>query len=122
MPAEGPVFTQRGGARLDSFNATWPFAKLSVTSDTLILDVLFAHYEFPRRTVEALRPYRGFGGLGLIIEHTVVDLTIPWLVIFWTFNYRALEEALAQAGYPVLDRTQELKWWRDRPWYRPRLS
>ena len=32
------------------------------------------------------------------------------------------EGALKEAGYTVLDRAHELRWWRDRPWYRPRPS
>lgn len=114
------VFTQRGGARLDSFNATWPFARLSVSRDVLALDVLGAHHEFPRGSIAALRPYRGVGGLGLVVEHTMVDPSVPWLVIFWTFNYAALNAGLEQAGYAVVGRAHEMKWWRDRPWSRPR--
>ena len=114
------MFSQRGGARLDTFNATWPFAKLSVRDDALVLDVLFTRYEFPRRNIEALRPYRGIGGLGLMVEHTLVDLAIPWHVVFWTFSFAALRAALEHAGYTVLGREDEIKWWRDRSWRRPR--
>jgi hypothetical protein len=114
------MFTQRGGARLDWCNATWPFAKLSVGADALRLKVFQNCYEFPSGSIDKLRPYRGVTGLGLTIEHTIVDRRTPWLVIFWTFDYGRLQAGLEEAGYQVLDRAHELKWWRDRVWHRPR--
>jgi hypothetical protein len=114
------MFVQRGGARLDTFNVTWPLAKLSVRDDALVLDVLSTRYEFPRGDVAALRRYRGIASVGLMIEHTLVDPTVPRRVVFWTFNFAALEGVLVKEGYAVLGREHEVKWWRDLPWRRPR--
>jgi hypothetical protein len=114
------VFAQRGGARLDYFNATWPFAKLAVRLDALVLDVALSHYEFPRDSIQRLRRYRGLWSLGLVIEHTLMDPDVPWLVIFWVTDYEALRAALEREGYPDPEAMPELKWWRDRVWHRPR--
>ena len=101
-------FVQTGGLRVgDSYwgawNATWPFARLSVSEAALDVTVsLFLssrHYTFPAATVRRLSVYSGLFSRGLRIEHTVAQC--PPFIIFWTFGLRALTSALVQRGFQI---------------------
>ncbi|UCG52918.1 MAG: hypothetical protein JSW58_05000 [Candidatus Latescibacterota bacterium] len=104
-------FEQRGGARTDSFNATWPFARLTATREAIDLYVAGKRYHFPREDIEALRPYRGLVSRGLQIEHRVSSPLMPTLVVFWPLKFVRLRAGLGSLGYAVLGRDHERKWW-----------
>jgi hypothetical protein len=64
------TFTQSGGARLDNFNASYPFATLSGDPDALHLSCIGRDYHFPRISIRRLSRHRGLFAVGLRIEHT----------------------------------------------------
>jgi hypothetical protein len=74
------TFTQTGGARLNNFNASYPFATLSGDSEALHLSCLGREYHFPRSTIRRLRRHRGLFSVGLRIEHTQDSL--PEFIVF----------------------------------------
>jgi len=103
MPEE---FDQRGGGRIGhSFwrasNATWPFASLTVTPQTLTLKVLMKQYTFERETIRQLKRYRGILSTGLQIVHIRKDY--PPFIVFWTFSFEVLKSELQRLGYSVED-------------------
>jgi hypothetical protein len=101
------TFTQTGGARLDGFNASWPFAKLSAAPETLRLSCLGRDYVFPRHSIQNLRRHTGIFSVGLRIEHRVQS--VPGFVVFWaslffwTSGFRKLKAQLESLGYEVQD-------------------
>ncbi len=99
------TFTQTGGARLDSFNASYPFATLSGDSDALHLTCLGREYHFPRSSIRQLRRHRGLFSVGLRIEHTQDSLPgfiVFWAsVFFWTSGFQKLRTQLESLGYDV---------------------
>jgi hypothetical protein len=101
------AITQTGGVRLDSFNATWPFATLSATGTELRLSCLGREYLFPRSHIRSLSRYRGIFSVGLQIEHT--DPSIPQFVVFWasvffwTSGFKTLKAHLESLGYKIRD-------------------
>ncbi len=100
------IFIQRGGARIGgglmAFNASFPLAKISVTNDEIELTVrgIFGGcYSFPREAILKLRKYSSTASDGLRIEHSVSSYD-PF-IMFWTFNFDELEQALAKHGFQV---------------------
>lgn len=97
-------FKQIGGARVGrsswfGLNATFPFAALEVTQEQISLWVIGIPYRFPHDTITRLSRYRGFFSSGLRIEHSM-DGYAPF-VVFWTFDFGALEQRLTELGYRV---------------------
>lgn len=92
-------YSQLGGARLDLFNATIPFARLVVTPSKILLPVLGRELTFEKREIVSLRRHRGLFSTGLRIEHSRPDA--PSFVVFWTANFAQLAEALSHFGYFV---------------------
>ena len=102
-------FVQVGGVRVgasywDAWNASLPFARITVSEDAIDISVsLFfsssRRYTFAAATVRCLSVYSGLFSRGLRIEHTVADC--PPFVIFWTFGLRALAVALEQRGFHI---------------------
>ena len=103
MPEE---FSQTGGARIGrspwlASNATWPFASLTVTSQTLTLKVPMKQYTFEKGTIRQLKRYQSILSTGLQIIHTRKDY--PPFIAFWTFNFEVLKTELQRLGYSVDD-------------------
>jgi hypothetical protein len=98
-------FTQTGGARLDYFNATYPFATLSGDSEALHLSCLGREYHFPRSSIRRLSRHRGLFSVGLRSEHTQDSLPgfmVFWAsVFFWTSDFQRLRTQLETLGYDV---------------------
>lgn len=88
-----PILTQRGGARRGWANSTWPFERLDVFEDRLVL----SGQTIRKGEIEELRRHKGFFSVRLRIRRKVSNE----LLVFWTFNYPALESALRQAGFQV---------------------
>jgi hypothetical protein len=93
------TFSQFGGARLGTFNATWPLAKLVVNSDELRLWVLGIKLAFPKASITRLSEHRGYMSTGLRIEHS--NPRAPQFIVFWTFDLSTLLRELSSSGYPV---------------------
>jgi hypothetical protein len=103
MPEE---FNQRGGGRIGhSFwrasNATWPFASLKVTPQTLTLKVLMKQYTFEKENIHQLKRYQGIFSTGLQIVH--IRKGYPPFIVFWTFNFEVLKSELQRLGFSVED-------------------
>ncbi len=92
-------FSQIGGVRIDNFNASWPFASFKATEDKIILSVFFKKYEIEKEKINALKRYKGLFSIGLKIGHGNNEM--PGHMIFWTFNFKKLKQALEQLGYNV---------------------
>lgn len=92
-------YAQTGGARLDSFNATIPFASVVVTGSRITLTVFGREHFFDKSAVRALSRHRGFISTGLRIEHGRPEG--PSFVVFWTTNFKGLRAALERLGYVV---------------------
>jgi len=99
-------FTRTGGARLDGFNATYPFATLSGDADSLHLTCLWRDYHFPRSSIRRLSRYRGFFSVGLRIEHSVQsfpEFVVFWAsVFFWTSGFQQVKLELENLGYEIV--------------------
>lgn len=100
------AFSQTGGARIGksialSINATSPLAKLTVKETGLTLSVVGLPFVLPKTSIRSLRKYHGAFSTGLRIEHSLPRR--PPFVVFWTFNFQALERALQRYGYTVSD-------------------
>ena len=97
-------FSQRGGARVGhsywiASNATWPFASLQATPQTLTLTVLMKQYAFERKDIRQLKRCQGVLSSGLQIAHLRKDY--PPFIVFWTFNFEALKSELQELGFSV---------------------
>ena len=97
---------QRGGARIGysywgAMNATWPFATLKATDETITLSVSSKEYVFDRQNIQELKKYGGIFSTGLQILHTKEEY--PPLVIFWTFNFKKLKSKFEELGIRVED-------------------
>jgi hypothetical protein len=99
-----PTFDQtwRGGARIDSANATWPFAKLSVSREQLVLQVfILGTYVFKQDDVLRIEPYGiiPIAGKGVRIHHRVAHY--PKKIVFWYLcvNPQPIVDSLRAFGF-----------------------
>ena len=106
-------FSQRGGARLGSFNATWPFAQIVLDSSGITLKVFWKVYSFCKNEIIGLRKYDGIFSLGLLIEHQKTDY--PNHIVFWTFNFEKLQEVTETLGYAFDEPKKSDAWSRGGP-------
>ncbi len=91
-----------GGALLDGYNATFPFATLSVKDEHLILDVLFGgKFKFKPDQVINISKYGfiPFWMTGIRIHHNIP--TYPDCVVYWHLRWssKGLLEELAEYGF-----------------------
>jgi len=56
-------------------------------------------FEFERVDVRQIRRRRGLFSVGVVVEH--VKPEYPPFILFWTFRYKILSEALQRLGYTV---------------------
>jgi hypothetical protein len=101
-------FSQIGGGRIGrsswmASNATWPFAFLTVTRQTLTLKVPLKQYIFERDAIRQLKHYQGILSTGLQIVHARKDY--PPFIVFWTFSFKVLKSELQRLGYSVEDKS-----------------
>ncbi|TDR20468.1 hypothetical protein [Marinicella litoralis] len=92
-----------GGARINFFNATWPFAKLRLEENGLTLNVVMkGTFNFPRARISAIRK-RGiipFFSDGIQIEHDIDEY--PDWIVFWCLGKRdKILEELKRDEYPL---------------------
>jgi hypothetical protein len=92
-------FSQTGGARIGLFNATWPLATLTATSDALRLTAPGRECSFAKSDIRCLSRHGGLFSADLRIEHA--GPTCPEFVVFWTFRFAALKSGLERLGYDV---------------------
>jgi hypothetical protein len=92
-------FSQRGGAWFDVFRATWPFAKNTVTIQTIELSCFFKKYILEKSQIIVVRMYKGFFSKGLIIEHNRTEY--PQRMVYWPVDFHMLKKHLENLGYLV---------------------
>ncbi len=95
------TISHSGGARVDHYNATWPFASLKANKDNINLSVLGKKYIFDKDKIKNIRKYRGLFSVGLKIEHDITDM--PNHIVFWTFRFKKLKKELKALGYLVAE-------------------
>ena len=103
-----PTFSQTGGARIGFFNATWPFAEFSATSDLIRLSCLGPECSFLRSDIRGLSRHIDIFSTGLRIEHTIA--AYPKFIVFWTFRYEALKRGLEGLGYEMREAPIDDSW------------
>jgi len=96
---EAGKFSQIGGVRLDTFNISWPFAKISASPNTIELKCFLKKYILKKDELKALREYNGIFSRGLLIEHHLTNY--PHHMVFWTFKFDKLKKHLENMGYFV---------------------
>jgi hypothetical protein len=102
----GTNFSQTGGARIDSWNCSAPYAVLTAFRDALRLSCK-DEYVFPKSKIVALTRHRGLFSVGLRITHDVP--LYPSFIVFWVSvvpgkkRFALLKARLAALGYEVED-------------------
>lgn len=95
------MIKETGGARIGMMNATWPFAKLTVTQDRLTLNAtILGKFTFKSTDIIAIQPYTviPFFGQGIRIQHR--NGAYNSKIIFWTFKSPAtLISEIKQTGF-----------------------
>ena len=95
------LFEATGGARIGSMNASIPFAKLTVTPQSLRISLtLFGDYRFTPEQVVSIAAYTRIPilGWGIRITHTVS--TYPEQIVFWHLCKPArLLEGIHETGF-----------------------
>jgi hypothetical protein len=97
--------TFRGGARLGSFNVTWPFARLILSSSGSTLRVLCKSYEIGRDEIHALELHHGLFSKGVRIIHS--NRQLPQNAIFWSCAPESVLAAAASHGFRTSHRENE---------------
>ena len=107
MPGVMPLFSMIsksrvhyiGGARIGWLGgATWPFASLTCTADSLRLYVFpFSNYRFRPKQVVAIEEYEGFGS-GVRILHDVPAYNRR-IIFFWFGSPRAIVNSIREVGF-----------------------
>ena len=88
--------------------ATWPFAKLSATSDGLqifvhAIGLMEEDFNFAKSEVDVIMRKKGIlpFSTGIVIGHHKANY--PRFILFWTFRYQQLKTELARLGFTVND-------------------
>jgi hypothetical protein len=106
------IYTETGGLRSGSshrggFNTSWPFVVLKATPEEIeiIIRGFISSGEaitLRRESIEKIRRVKGLFSTGVHIEHHE-EREAPY-ILFWTFKYKALKQALVDLGYDVIDK------------------
>jgi len=98
-------YEQKGGARLGWLSASWPFARLSASRESLRLSCPGRDYVFPRSSIRKLSRHRGIFSVGLRIEQrdeVAPEFIVFWAsVFFWSSGFRKLRAHLEGLGYEI---------------------
>ena len=103
-----PSYEERGGLRWGktywrAANATWPFAKITVSTNAITIrltsGIANRVFAFSKSEITSLRKTRGFFSTGLDIRHT--NRQCPQFIVFWTIRFHILKMQLEQRGYTV---------------------
>jgi hypothetical protein len=81
--------------------STWPFAKLEIFEDKLVLTtfIFFEKIEFKKSEIISIEKFKGLLYTGIIINHNNLEVFPD--VIFKSFDTDRLLSKLENAGYPV---------------------
>lgn len=90
-----------GGARVGFKNASWPFARLTMSKKELRLTVkLIGRYHFSPHDIEQVEVvnFLPLVGKGIRLRHSVEDY--PAKLIFWTLSDpRVIADKIQKAGF-----------------------
>src|SRR3989344_3282117 len=100
-------FKTRGGIRLgksywNSSNTTWPFAKIEIFKEKLIINSIFHKIDFNKREITYIEEYQGLldsCGRGIRIHHKKVGI-YPF-IIFWHSSPEKILNILKNLGYKI---------------------
>jgi hypothetical protein len=99
------MFALKGGARLNWWNVSAPFAVLSGDGNALRLSCFRRDYVFDKSCILDLSRFRGMFSVGLRIEHTVPtypEFVVFWVSMFpWSRRFSVFKEELERHGYQV---------------------
>ena len=96
-------YVEKGGAWLfPGSSATWPFVTLRVSQERIQIQLMYRKYDFKRSEIKSLEKRSSLLSKGIVIKTT--KILEPQFIVFWTFNYRKLKNALAQMGYEVIEK------------------
>lgn len=95
------IVEETGGARIGLRNASWPFARLTLSKKELRLSVkLIGRYSFAPTDIDKLEVIRLIPllGKGIRIHHNRKDY--PGKIIFWTLNDpQAIRQAIVDSAF-----------------------
>ena len=86
-----------GGARIGMFNASWPFARLTLSEEMLLLKVLWVTYALKKEEVSRLEPFNGLFSSGVKIVHSTARLNPH--AVFWSFDSGEVLTAARKLGF-----------------------
>ena len=79
------------------FNATWPFATLSLSAESISLKVFSTMYAVKKEEVSRLEFFRGWLSSGIKIVHSGAGL--PSHTVFWSFSPHEVLAAAKTLGF-----------------------
>jgi hypothetical protein len=80
-----------------ALNGTWPFGRLEIHSDRLVLNTLFRRYTFSRDSIISLSIFSWLFSRGLRIEHSISGY--PPFVVFWSFHSHGSAAGCPKQGF-----------------------
>ena len=85
-----------------AINQTYPFAKIKIFNEKIIIDSKLSKREYSRSKIECIEKYQGILGIlgrGIRIRHKIKKA--PPFIIFWSFKVDNLIKELKKAGYKM---------------------
>lgn len=102
------LYGETGGIRVGhsywfSSNYTWPFAKLRVYKNKIVIKYRFSNLELRKKDITFIEKYQGllgFFGRGIRIYHNKTKL--PKFIVFWSFNPDNTLNEFRKRGYNLI--------------------
>jgi len=103
------LYEETGGIRVGhsywfSSNYTWPFAKLRIYKDKVIIDYRFSKLFFNRKEIIGLEKYKSLfsflGAAGIRIQHK--KSKSPKFIIFWSLSPDNTLNEFKKRGYKII--------------------
>lgn len=89
----------RGGSKFGKIQNSWPFVKLTISDDSIMMKTLLQDVEIKRPYIEAIFIRRSFINYRFIFIHN--DPVIKKEIEFWSFSPQPVADDLRSHGYPV---------------------
>jgi len=93
------VSKHTGGGKFGKVHNSWPFVKLTINDDGVLLSTMLQEVRMKRGSIETVILRRCFLNYRFIFRHN--DPTIKEEIEFWTFSPDAVAKSLKAQGYPV---------------------
>jgi hypothetical protein len=105
-------YSEQGGLRwgnafFQAANASWPFARITVSAQRVrltvkCLNLVNESFDLEKDDITAIRKIRGWLSVGIRFEHRKPEY--PPFLLFWMVRKSPLAVELRRMGYDVLDR------------------